>query len=100
MRGRNPVENFQTQYDRLKTEKIHELQQKTKADQKDGADKLMDQGKDGDGKLDADGESNSHSITRQQEQQIENEVLRKIKRERGVEGGGVKIVREKVPFIW
>jgi len=30
---------------------------------------------------------------------IENDVTRKLRRERGVDGG-IKIVREKVPFIW
>ena len=39
-------------------------------------------------------------ITRAQELGVENDVIRKMKRERGVEGGGVKLVREKVPFIW
>ena len=30
---------------------------------------------------------------------IDNEVSRKLRRERGLEGG-IKVVREKVPFIW
>lgn len=39
-------------------------------------------------------------LTRQQQLQIESESLRKVERERAVQGGGVKLLREKVPFIW
>ena len=38
-------------------------------------------------------------LTRQQEQVIDGEVSRKLRRERGLDGG-IKIVREKIPFIW
>lgn len=38
-------------------------------------------------------------LTKQQESLIENEVVRRLKRDRGVEGG-IKAVREKVPFMW
>jgi len=30
---------------------------------------------------------------------IESEVIRKIRRERGVDGG-IKYLREKIPFLW
>lgn len=38
-------------------------------------------------------------LTRAQETMIDNEVTRKLRKERVLDGG-IKIVREKVPFIW
>jgi hypothetical protein len=43
---------------------------------------------------------NEVELTRQQELQIEAEATRKVERERAVQGGGVKLLREKLPFIW
>ena len=44
-------------------------------------------------------EENERELTKAQETMIDNEVARKIKKERGLEGG-IKLVREKVPFIY
>ena len=38
-------------------------------------------------------------LTRDQERMIDNEIHRKLRRERGLDGG-IKVVREKVAFIW
>jgi len=38
-------------------------------------------------------------LTKAQEAMIDNEVTRKMRKERVLDGG-VKLVREKVPFIW
>ena len=38
-------------------------------------------------------------LTRDQEAMIEKDVNRKLRREKGLDGG-IKVVREKVPFIW
>lgn len=38
-------------------------------------------------------------LSRDQEAMIEKDVNRKLRRERGLDGG-IKVVREKVPFIW
>lgn len=60
--------------------------------------KKTEEGKDGD-ELMQDEEKHERELTKAQETMIDNEVARKLKKERGLEGG-VKIVREKVPFIW
>lgn len=44
-------------------------------------------------------EQPQRELTKAQETMIDNEVTKKLKKERGLEGG-VKLVREKVPFIW
>jgi hypothetical protein len=44
-------------------------------------------------------EEEPKELTRAQEQMIENEVHRKLRKDRGLDGG-VKLVREKVPFIF
>lgn len=38
-------------------------------------------------------------LTKAQETMIDNEVTRKMRKERVLDGG-IKLVREKVPFIW
>jgi hypothetical protein len=38
-------------------------------------------------------------LTRDQERMIDNDVNRKLRRERGLDGG-IKVAREKVAFIW
>lgn len=38
-------------------------------------------------------------LTKDQERVIDNDVTRKLRRERGLDGG-IKIAREKVAFIW
>ena len=38
-------------------------------------------------------------LTEEQKAQIEAEVERKIGKERGLDGG-IKLVREKAPFMW
>jgi hypothetical protein len=38
-------------------------------------------------------------LTKDQERMIDNDINRKLRRERGLDGG-IKVVREKVAFIW
>jgi hypothetical protein len=38
-------------------------------------------------------------LTRDQERMIDNDINRKLRRERGLDGG-IKVAREKVAFIW
>ena len=45
------------------------------------------------------GPEGENELSRDQERMIENDVNRKLRRERGLDGG-IKTVREKVPFIW
>jgi len=44
-------------------------------------------------------EDETKELTRAQETMIDNEVARRLRRERGLDGG-IKLVREKAPFIW
>ena len=71
LRGRQPIESFQSQYDRLKAEKIQEFQkqqetqQKSKSDNaKDGVDKPNDAVMAADGAADGEVDSNGFILTR------------------------------------
>ena len=44
-------------------------------------------------------EEDKITLTKAQENMIDTDVARKLKKDRGLDGS-IKLVREKVPFIW